>query len=267
MIVDTYFFDAESYLKRIGHSGNVQVSDDGLESLQRGQLFHIPFENFEVLLHGSISLAPDAVFDKLVRRMRGGYCFELNSLFLSALQHFGFEARPILARVHRNGPPMGRGHQISLITIQGRQWIADVGFGVPFPPCPLPLECNSIVRFNGQSFRLTDAGLFGIMLQHLKDGEWQNLYSFDLGHVCAGDIVYGNHYASTHPASVFTTNRVAARPTPDGAVSLFNRTLRQQTRKGEEIRELIEGPSYLAALKMHFGIELDVDYEALPPMV
>ncbi|SHO44133.1 arylamine N-acetyltransferase family protein [Desulfopila aestuarii] len=264
--MDTCSFDRESYLKRIGHSGDVKVSEEGLETLQRGQLFHIPFENFDVLLKGSISLEPDGLFDKIVRRGRGGYCFELNGLFLAALKCFGFEARPLLARVHRSGPPMGRGHQISLISIQGRQWIADVGFGVPFPPCPLPLECNRLVQFNGQSFRLTDAGPFGIMLQHLKEAEWQNLYSFDLGHVCAGDIIYGNHYAATHPASVFTSNRVAARPTSDGDVSLFNRTLRQRTSKGEHIRELVDGPSYLDTLRTHFDITLDVSYERLPPM-
>lgn len=259
-------FDADSYVERVGHSGNVPVSEDGLEALQHAQLLHIPFENFDVLLGRGVAVEPDAIFNKLIHHARGGYCFELNGLFLAALQHFGFHARALLARVHRNGPPMGRGHQISLVTIGGRQWIADVGFGVPSPLSPMPLVCDRVARFNGQSFRLIDAGDFGFMLQHKKDGEWQNLYSFDLGHVCKGDIVYGNHYASTHPDSVFTTNRVAARRTAGGEVSLLNRILRQRTAGTEQLEELPDEPSYLAALKTHFGIELDVPYSALPPL-
>ncbi|WP_372836363.1 arylamine N-acetyltransferase [Pontibacterium sp.] len=51
---------------------------------------------------------------KLVNSNRGGYCFELNSLLLLALCHFGFNARPILGRVHLSGEVTGRGHLLIL---------------------------------------------------------------------------------------------------------------------------------------------------------
>jgi N-hydroxyarylamine O-acetyltransferase len=259
-------FTADSYLQRIGHDGNVHHSEDGLERLQRAQLLNIPFENFDVLLHGAINLEPRHVFNKLIHRRRGGYCFELNGLFLAALHCFGFAARPLLARVHRHGSPSGRGHQLSLVTLHEKQFICDVGFGIPFLPAPLPLECNRTMLFAGKSFRLTEVRPFGIMLQQARDDEWLNLYSFDLGHVCSGDIAYGNHYTSTHPNSIFTANRIGARLLPDGEISLFNTTFKRRTHSEEEVIELRDDEAYLDVLRHHFGIELDVPIGALPPM-
>ena len=259
-------FDAGSYLGRIRHPGDVRLTAAGLERLHRAQVGTIPFENFDVLLGRGVSLEPEALFAKLVHRPRGGYCFELNGLFLAALQTFGFEARALLARVHRGGVPSGRSHQISLVTVGGREWIADVGFGGPHLPAPLPLEIGPVVTLDGEAFRLSEGGPYGIMLQILLDGGWQDLYSFDLGHVFAGDIAHGNHYTSTHPDSFFTRTRVAALPLPGGRVTLLDRTLRRVTADTDEVSELAEGDAYLDALKNQFGIELDAPYEALPPL-
>jgi len=46
----------------------------GLAALHNAQFFTFPFENFDVLAGNGVNLDPDAVFDKLVRRRRGGYC-------------------------------------------------------------------------------------------------------------------------------------------------------------------------------------------------
>jgi N-hydroxyarylamine O-acetyltransferase len=259
-------FNLDRHLERLNYSGGVQPTEDGLEALHRAQAYTIPFENFDILLGRGIDLDPATLCDKLVRRKRGGYCFELNGLFLMALRAVGFDARALLARVHLVDPPTGRGHQLILVTIQGREWIADVGFGVPGLRTPIPFEINHPSTHDGQTFRLVEAGPFGIMLQTLTATQWQNLYSFDLGHVFPADIVYGNHFTSTHPSSFFTFARVAALPTPDGRVSLFNCTLRTLTPDGERVQELAEGQAYLDALKTHFGIELDAPYEVIRPL-
>jgi N-hydroxyarylamine O-acetyltransferase len=226
----------------------------------------MPFENFDILLGRGIALEPAALCNKLVYRARGGYCFELNGLFLMALHAIGFEARPLLARVHLVDPPSGREHQLSLVTLQGRRWIADVGFGSFGFRAPIPLEFNRPTTHDGLTFRLVEAEPFGVMLQLLKKGRWLDLYSFDLGRVFPADIAVGNHFTSTHPSSLFTFARVAALLTPTGRVSLLNRTLRIVTTGAEHVQELAEGQAYLDALKTHFGIELDASYEALRPL-
>jgi N-hydroxyarylamine O-acetyltransferase len=247
----------------LNYSGVVQPTEDRLEDLHRAQYHTIPFENFDILLGRGISIESAVLFDKLVNRARGGYCFELNGLFLMALKAFGFDARALLARVHKTGTLSGRGHQISLVSLQGRQWISDVGFGNPNLRAPIPLELDHPTTHDGQTFRLMDAGYFFIMLQTLNDDQWQDLYSFDSRHVCPGDIAIGNHFTSTHPSSSFTFAMVAALPIHDGVITLFNNTLKILTADKEQVRELPEGQLYIDALKDHFGIELDAPYEAL----
>ena len=259
-------FDRDAYLLRIGYAGEITPTVDKLQALHHAQLYTIPFENFDVLLGRNINLEPGALFDKMVNKKRGGYCFELNGLFLMALQAFGFNARPLLARVQFTGTPTGRGHQIELITLEGRQWIADVGFGGDTPRGPIPLELDQPSSHDGQEIRLVDADHFGIMVQALKEDEWQNLYSFDLDYVCPADIDYGNHFTSTHPSSIFTFARVAALPVNSGVITLFDSTLKRTTSGKEEVQELAEGQAYLDALNAHFGIELDAPYEKLRPL-
>ncbi|MGD9078726.1 MAG: arylamine N-acetyltransferase [Desulfobacterales bacterium] len=259
-------FDLDAYLERLNYSGTVKPTEDRLEALHRAQYFTIPFENFDILLGRGISLEPAVLFDKMVNRARGGYCFELNGLFLMALQAFGFDARALLARVQVSGTPTGRGHQVALVTLQGRQWIADVGFGSPNLRAPIPLELDHPKTQDGQTFRLSNAGHLGNMLQILMDDQWQDLYSFDLGHVFPEDIAYGNYYTSTNPGSFFTATRVAALPVDNGAITLFNNTLKIMTTNKAQMQELPEGQAFLDALKTHFGIELDAPYEALRPL-
>ena len=259
-------FDQDTYLRRIGYDGKRAPTVDTLKAIHHAQLHTIPFENFDIHLGRGIDLNPDAIFEKLVQQRRGGYCFELNGLFLTALKSMGFDTRPLLGRVHITGTPSGRGHQIELITIEGKQWIADVGFGSDTPRAPIPLELNQPQTYDGQRIRLVDASHFGIMLQTEKNDKWIDLYSFDLSHVFPTDIAYGNHYTSTHPSSLFVMARVAQLPVKNGVVTLFNNTLTNIVAGNESVRELADGQAYLDALKAHFGIELDAPYEKLRPL-
>jgi len=256
-------FDPTSYLQRLCLSEKILPTIEGLHILQRAQFYNIPFENFDIQLGRGVDLEPAHLYDKLVRRLRGGYCFELNGLFLMALQAFGFEARSLLARVHLTGTPSGRGHQITLVEVDGRQWLADVGFGKDNPLGPYPLERDTVQEIGGKYIRLVDGGVFGNMLQARSEEGWQNLYSFDMEHVCQGDINYGAHYTSTNSNSFFTISRVAMKPLEDGMVTLFNNRLTLSRGGQEKEIQLPEGQEYLDVLKTHFGIELDAPYEAL----
>lgn len=265
--MESQLFGRDAYLQRVRYDGKIAPTVDTLKALHHAQLYGIPFENFDIQLGRAINLHPKAIFEKLIQKNRGGYCFELNGLFLMALKSMGFDVRALLCRVHITGTPTGRGHQIELINIDGRQWIADVGFGADTPRVPIPLELNQPTIHDGQKIRLVDAGHFGIMLQTEKDNEWIDLYSFDLSHVFSADIDYGNYFTSTHPSSLFVFARVAALPIVNGVVTLFNYTLKKVVDGNERVQELTEGQTYLDALKKHFGIELDAPYDKLRPLL
>ena len=256
-------FDQDAYLRRISYDGTTDPTVNTLKALHHAQLYTIPFENFDIQLGRGVNLNPETIFEKLVHRKRGGYCFELNGIFLMALKSMGFDVRALLGRVHVTGTPTGRGHQVELITIEGRQWIADVGFGADTPRGPIPLELNHPTNHDGQTVRLIKDDNFGFILQSSKEGEWIDIYSFDLGYVCPADIDYGNHFTSTHPSSLFVFARVAMLPVKNGAITLFDNTLKKRVGETEIAQELEEGHPYLDALKNHFGIELDAPYEEL----
>jgi N-hydroxyarylamine O-acetyltransferase len=259
-------FPLDEYCQRTGVSSIGAATIDRLADLQTAQLYAMPFENLDIQLGRGIDLSPAHLIEKLIRRQRGGYCFELNGLFLSALHTVGFEARPLLARVHVSGEPTGRSHQLSLVTINGKEWITDVGFGGACPREPIPLEQGMESTQGPLTFRL-ESHTLGTMLQLKQaDGTWQNLYSFDLTPVVANDIAYGNHFTSTHPSSFFTTTRIAVRWSAEGQTRLFNFSVTTSAAGQERTEALPDDDDYLSELSRRFGIELDAAYSDLRPV-
>ncbi|MBU3026386.1 arylamine N-acetyltransferase family protein [Zobellia galactanivorans] len=265
--MNTYKFDINKYLKRIGFKDTIAINLDSLIALHQAQCRTIPFENFDICLGKPIDISPRALEGKLVGQKRGGYCAELNGLFLLALESLGFGVRNLLGRVHLNGVPTGRGHRLILVSLEGKKWLVDTGFGVDNPKRPIPLICNSPVSFENQILRILKSEHYGFMLQSKQDGDWKNLYSFDLDYVCPMDIEYGNHYTSTHPNSFFVNARVAALPIGQGMISLHNRTLTKRIAGEKEVKVIDEGQAYLSILKKEFGIHLNVDYADFKPLL
>jgi N-hydroxyarylamine O-acetyltransferase len=264
--MNSFKFDIDAYFNRVGYGGDTDISLDTLTKMHHAHFHSIPFENFDILLGRGINLDSQAVFNKLVLKKRGGYCFELNGLFLDALQALGFKARALLARVHLTGTASGRGHQLELVSIDGKDWVVDVGFGLNSPRRPLPLELDHPVTEEGRTLRLADGGHFGIMFQTFEEDDWKDLYSFDLGYVFPPDIAYGNHYTSTHPDTFFTNSRVAGIPLPGGGITLMDRTLKIINKGKEKVQKLPDSPAYFDAVRKYFKIDLDASYDDLKPM-
>jgi N-hydroxyarylamine O-acetyltransferase len=261
-----YEFNKEDYLKRINYQGKVSNDLDCLKSILHGQHRSIPFENFDICLGKEINLAPNALAEKLVDNKRGGYCFELNGLLLMALKSFGFDARALLGRVHLTRKPTGRTHQVSLINLNGQQYIVDLGFGSETPPIPIPLIINQPTTFKNQTFRIIESECYGFMLQINNIESWKNLYSFDLNHVYPCDIELGSYYAATNQHSIFVIARVAALPVENGIITLYDDNLKKTINGVQESIYLDENQSYIDILKKEFGIELDAKYEELKPL-
>ena len=99
MLTDTQI---DAYFKRIGFEGRVTNSKHTLDELVLAHQCTIPFET--VTLHrrgGKPRLETELIFEKVVERELGGYCFELNKLFEELLASLGFEVRPALSRAVR----------------------------------------------------------------------------------------------------------------------------------------------------------------------
>ena len=79
---------AEAYLQRIGAAWST-ADAAGLRSLHRAHQQAVPFENLSIHLSEPISLAEDDLVEKIIRRDRGGFCYELNGLFALLLEALG----------------------------------------------------------------------------------------------------------------------------------------------------------------------------------
>src|SRR3982074_3154902 len=87
--------DLHAYLTRIGLEGTPTLAD-----LHQAHATSIPFENLDPANGTPNSLELSDLEDKLVRRRRGGYCFEQNLLFKAVIETLGIgQVQPMLARV------------------------------------------------------------------------------------------------------------------------------------------------------------------------
>lgn len=252
-------FNQKAYLSRVGIEEAIPLDVAGLVSLHMAQAYSIPFENLDIILGRGIDISPEAMFEKLIDRKRGGYCFELNGLFIQALKVFGFEVRPLLARVHISGEPTGRTHKVCLVSFGEQQWLADVGFGANGLRAPMPLSLGFKSEQDGQTFKIVADNTFGMMMQCQSSKGWLDLYSFDLSHVCSADVEMGNHYTSTHENSVFTSVPIATKPTTQGRITLRQDNLRIEGGKTVVDKTITKLRDYHVALSDHFGFEFTKD--------
>ena len=92
-----------NYLNRIGLKHAPLKAD--LSTLALVMAAHsraIAFENIDVVRGKTISMARGNVEKKLVDDLRGGYCWEQNTLLSMALEEIGFDVVPLLCRVRWN---------------------------------------------------------------------------------------------------------------------------------------------------------------------
>src|SRR4051812_34364892 len=81
----------DQYFERIGYSGSPVANLQTLRELHLLHLQRIPYENLDVFCLKGVKLDPDSLTCKILQRRRGGYCFEQNGLFLTALTALGFK--------------------------------------------------------------------------------------------------------------------------------------------------------------------------------
>jgi len=216
------------YLARIGYAGRVAPTRDVLAALQAAHIATIPFEAIDALTGAGVDIGADAVDAKLIGQRRGGYCFEQNSLFLRALIAIGFDAEGLLGRVRwmlaDEAPETARTHMVVRVTIDGRPWLSDVGFGAAVPPQPLAMDSEEPQPTRHESYRIVRHG-DAWQVAALIEGEWRTLYRLDPVSPPPIDYELGNWYTSAHPDSHFRHQLIAARTTAEARYGLRDNRL------------------------------------------
>lgn len=248
---------------QVGEDGTLDAALLTVETLDRvaeGHLLNIPFENLQVKdEHIPLSLELDALWEKMVTKPRGGYCYEMNALLHAALATLGFDIFPCLARVMYNQPDFNLNmHRAELVRINGGLRYVDVGFGGPMAACSLPVEAGSVTVSGDQQFRMTplpEDHWWEIELAHKgKDDYVRDMWFQDIAAMDPQFYVM-NYFAETSPESSFTINRICNLRTETGNVSLRNLTLKENANGQKTVTELTEA-EIPQVLKEKFGIVL-----------
>jgi N-hydroxyarylamine O-acetyltransferase len=244
-----------AYLERMAVTSPPAIDAETLRLLHRSHLTAVPFENLSIHLSEPISLDEAGLVDKIVRRRRGGFCYELNGLFALLLEAAGARVSRVGARVHGEAGLSAPFDHLALIvrTADGSgPWLADVGFG-SHSVYPLLLEDRAEQRDPAGLFRLAEAADGD--LDVLRDGTPQ--YRLELRERSLSDFGPTCWWQQTSPQSHFTQSTICSRMTEDGRVSISGRTL-IETRHGERTeRQLGSDDVVLAAYRDHFGVVLD----------
>ncbi|MFB4304580.1 arylamine N-acetyltransferase [Actinomadura sp. GTD37] len=262
--------DLPGYLERVGYDGDLAPVEGTLRALHRAHVTSIPFENLEIMLGRPVVVSLDAVQAKLVRRARGGYCFEHTRLFAAVLERLGFEVTALAGRVTLGSAhvrPMT--HALLHVRPPDRPrdepaWLCDVGFGAG-PLEPLRLVDGEEVVQDGWGFRLQRGRTVTTWSPHTAAWElhqaagdgWLQRHTFTLNETFRIDFDVLSHYVSTSPRSPFTTRPFAQKFTSDALRVLDGTTLTVTRPDGSSENRVLAPEELPGTLARDFGIVLE----------
>ncbi|XP_034561691.1 arylamine N-acetyltransferase 2-like [Notolabrus celidotus] len=225
--------DVNTYLTRIGFSGPAEPTLDVLRSVHLCHQLTVPFENLTAHSGGRVQLQLPLLYDKIVTQRRGGFCFENNGLFSWLLGQLGFKVTMLSGQVRSlktgyYGPPLD--HLILVVSLDGKRWLCDVGFGTPGFSTPLSLETSDSQELGHRVYRIREAeGMHFLEWQREEnrglDGEWTEIYKFTLEPRCLEDFAEMCEYHQDSPCSIFFCKTVCMVLKPGGRLTYIGRRL------------------------------------------
>lgn len=272
----------EEYFQRIGFHGSRDKADLAtLTSVHKLHVMSIPFENLSLHCGEKNVMDLEAIFDKLVRSSRGGWCLENNYLFGWVLRRMGFDATTLGSRVFNNSTgnfSSVNDHLIHKVVIDGKAYIADVSFGVSYQIWePLELISGKDQPQAAGVFRLIEKEGTWILEKTGRKPEVPNpefansslvsreltnqVYCFSLEPFEAENFSEQNHKLQTDPASLFTNKSICSLQTPTGFRVLIGWTYSEVTYKPEERIDLVDMRNITedeleAVLREQFNVKL-----------
>ena len=264
----------DKYLERIEMPRPEKLDKEYLDKLVLNHQTHVVFENIDVCdYHRPLSLNIADLFNKIVERHRGGYCFELNGLFIQLLKGLGYEAwsspcRGIGADITMPGAVMHRGNTVR---IDGKLYFCDVGYGGPMPPGAIEFVADIRQVVDGETFwfephreywwlmkRLTKGTSESGMLGPYDPNTINDIKEVDVMLISpqkweAADFVGPNETMSEGPNAGFSKMHMVSLRTPTGSKGL-NDTVFTVIENGVRTRTPITKEDIPGILKEHFNI-------------
>ncbi len=246
----------DAYLRRIGLSQRPPATLDGLRAVHRAHLIAIPYENLDVQLRQPVTIERPAIYEKIVERGRGGWCYEMNGLLGWALGELGFRVTRATGAVMREaaGDVVVGNHLVLKVELDEGVYLTDVGFGDG------PLEP---IRIAPGDF---SAHGFAYGLTQIDDTWWRlrnhprgGARSFDFSLTPADEALFAARceFLQTSDVSPFVQNLVCQRYTPDGLTILRGKVLRKLHGDDEPRDRILESAdAFMDFLNRDFALDV-----------
>ncbi len=231
---------------------------DFLQQLQSKHIARYSFNSLAVVLGQDISLDIQDIFNKIVGKRRGGYCFEHNKLVLAVLQELGFEVRLLMAKVIYNRDiDVARTHRITLLSLGGEDYIVDAGFGHFGARFPVKLELGLEQDQGDACYRIVTNSKGEYCYQVYKDDAFFTLYTFNLHHYTEAECLPAHYYSHKSPDAAFVNNLVVCRKFYNNIISLRNNELLRISREETQTQVITHVEQLYAVLIEDFELDLD----------
>jgi len=261
----------EKYFQRVGLPLHAPYTADRetLKRVMEAQSKSIPFENIDVVQKKLISMDVKTVQQKLVDDVRGGYCFEQNTLLKAVLEEMGYPVEPLLCRVRwgkqddSDEPNTTFTHLALKVFTKDGIFLADVGFAGTNSIEPINMDIGSESQQlpEGQFHIVQSKHKNSYVLELLVKGEWRALYEWRDEKAPMVDQECCNWFSCTYPTARFTSQFFACKLIGNERHHILNKEY--VIRKGfgadaEVSKEIINDKARLETLVATvFGIRLD----------
>ncbi|KAK4185775.1 hypothetical protein QBC35DRAFT_388802 [Podospora australis] len=274
------------YLEHIGYETEPHYSiekhfrEEPLHLLTKLQVLHmarVPFESLSLHYskHRVLSLDPEDLFEKIITRGRGGYCMEVNAFFGTVLRTLGFRIVSVGGRVCVGGGYKGWDHMVNLVTIEGRRYLVDVGFGSNGSTYPFPLEhdqkmlavfpAHGRLQYKNLDIHTDpDQRVWVYSVQQDESAPWKDMYAFVEIEFFPADFELMNMRTSASPQSFFVQSVMCMKTildehknAPMGKIILHRDYVKRVMEgKAEIIKKLHSEKERIQALADYFDITL-----------
>ena len=258
--------EVEAYLQRLDVAPGT-IDGPTLETLGRLLRAHITTVPFETLAitgdpYGEregegVVLSVPHLYEKIVERRRGGYCFELNGLFHALLFAIGYDVRRVAARMVSEGAiRIPANHHVIVVDLD-QPFVVDVGLGPPRIREPLPFDATPRTDEVGVTWRVVASerpdATYRTEYRTPDETAWTPRYVFDDKPRPLRYFDATNDYFQSAPESPFTGEPTIAISTETGYRKLSGDTFEEAS--GDEHHErTVTGDAWHEVLEQKFGL-------------
>lgn len=252
--------DPQAYLSRMHWHGDLQPTLENLNGLVYAHQTHVAFENMDPYYYKKpVSLDPADIYEKIVERKRGGYCFEMNGLFCWLLNELGYHAWTCMVKIVRPDfdGPIPAMHRGVIVELEQDLYYCDVGYGGPAPAGAVRVEDGFSVEHQGEFFRMTALDRYWWEIERNdSSGEWVPLFRFYTMPQEDVDFMTMNYFCSAAPQSIFTQMPFFNIRTKGGFNSILGEEFTYFLQGKRSVQKLANFQDLQQVGKIFFGIEL-----------